>query len=369
MTPHRPRQAPTRHTGLRYEGRCRDFYSASTAARRATAAQIWNAARHEVSLAPLGEETIWRLPYFHVENVHSAVCADDASIAYKTVWKGGNHFFHTNLAESCNASTELLVDRTRSLLFSFVRDPAARFVSAYREVAYRLRTLACDAGGIGAAADALSQMALDCEDFRRQPVEVAEGILRHFLDGYQLPNGLYRHFALMSAFLLSSPPYPDFFGRLECAEGDWARMCRRTRCPAALDAYTKLNQSLGEHPRTSGDPSGYGAALEALLRARPRWAAAVERLIALDVACFDTCTLCPRHGSANATAGPSAAWPAPASCVAGLESEPPPRRVIGGATALAAAALIIASAALTRTARSIRAGHARTHELVPTTDL
>ena len=314
--------------GFTYEGACKAFWGAhvSDDARNAQAARYWNAAREAVGLEPFSIDKVWNSFYFHPATVERTWCSD-GSLAYKDVWKGANNFFQRNLNNLCNGSSVAWAfpspdhplamwvaarEEPNGVLFSYVRDPVSRFASAYREVAFRLaKGAGClegfnstliynlDSGVPQKRKEVLrgvntSIKGFTCGDFDQangRLEALAEAILIDLLNGN--PRMMYKHFAPMSAFLFANPPYPSFFGRLECIQDDWKRLCsKRAKCPPSLAKYEDLSLEYGQHPVTSGDVYGYGAGLAALRKSKPQWDVAIHHLTALDNACFDTYTQC-----------------------------------------------------------------------------
>jgi hypothetical protein len=268
---------------------CRRFFDASEGAQKTAAAVVWNDARRTLGLSPVDEDTVWNTHFFHKGYVEVTRCAS-APLTYKDVWKGGNNFFQFNMEQKCAARRWSPWET--AYVFSFVRNPFDHFVSAYREVAQRIRDIMCDGKP---RTTALEMGDLTCGDVTeaKDTERIAERILLHFLDGRKA-SYFYDHFSLMSAFLFSAAPFPSFVGRLECVADDWNAMCAAApgRCPAALQTYDALSHDLGRHDQSSHDAFGYGAGFEALLRTKPQWRRAVEQLVALDVACFDMHTDC-----------------------------------------------------------------------------
>jgi hypothetical protein len=311
--------------GFPYGAECRAFWGADDVSKRRRAAQAWNAARAALGKPALSEATVWQTGFFDVESVEVTHCAA-SSMAYKDVWKAGNNFFQYNLQRSCGAHVSTTPPADLSSVFSFVREPFGRFVSAYREVAARIYQHKCADGA--AASTRVGVSDVTCADMAPgsgAAARVAEAILQHFLDGHHFTY-LYGHFSLMSAFLFTHAPYPRFVGRLECIESDWARLCREHECPAALNDVSKLSADLGQHEETSNDVYGHGVGLEDLFRSKPAWRVAVERLVAIDTACFDFDAQCVHHPPPSPAPPPPlpVAVPPPSSPSPPLPSPPLP---------------------------------------------
>jgi len=307
--------------GFPYGAECRSFWSADEAGKRRRAARVWNGARAALGKDALSESTVWQTGFFAVERVEVSQCHD--SFAYKDVWKAGNDFFQFNLQRSCGAHVSVSPTTDLGSVFSFVREPFGRFVSAYREVAARIYQAMCAGGAtltrVGVADVTCAQMAPGSGAAMR----VAEAVLEHFLDGQHFTY-LYGHFSLMSAFLFTHTPYPRFVGRLECIETDWPRMCREHGCPATLNEVSKLSTDLGQHTDTSNDVYGHGAGLEALFESHPMWRIAVQQLVSLDVACFDFETQCVHHPPPSPQPPPPSPQPPPSPAPPPPSPAPPP---------------------------------------------
>ena len=145
---------------------CGTFYGSNTSSRALQGRAMWNEARALLGLPALGEE---RIPpeFFSLPHAYITMCSNTSlykhrqkTLAYKDVWKAGNNFFRGTLERSGQLCSDRDNDHSRNtepmhgqLLFSFVRDPFARFVSGYREVAYRILTEHC-ADGNGTALNA-----------------------------------------------------------------------------------------------------------------------------------------------------------------------------------------------------------------------
>ena len=266
---------------LNYTNQCSKFWDASVQERRTMGARIWNEARQHLHLPPMTEDAIWNTKYFNRPNPELTRCAG-SRLTYKDVWKGGNNFFQFNMVDKCNAHTSASYEPF-VYVFSFVRDPLARFVSAYREVSLRAYNKWCTIAHPGS----VPIPGVSCTDFEdaTRAEYLALKILTHFLNGYNL-SYYYEHFILESAFLLTTPPYPSFVGRLECVEDDWARLCSNGVCPSGVSAYDKLDLHMGQHVKSSGDVYGHGLGLEQLMARNPNVRRAIERLVAPDVACL-----------------------------------------------------------------------------------
>lgn len=138
-------KVPENATGLTFQGACKDFWGAPLQTQQERAAKMWNAARASVGLGTMSAQAVWALPYFHLR-AEVNTCAD-GSLSYKDVWKAANNFFQHNLEQKCDARRGGVSPASsaghRPFLFSYIRDPRARFVSAYREVTFRIYKSHC----------------------------------------------------------------------------------------------------------------------------------------------------------------------------------------------------------------------------------
>ena len=289
---------------------CGTFYGSNTESRALQGRAMWNEARSLLGLPALGEERI--PPEFFSPPAYITMCSNTSlykhrqkTLAYKDVWKAGNNFFRGTLERSGQSCSDRDNDHSHNtepmhgqLLFSFVRDPFARFVSGYREVAYRILTQHC-ADGNGTALNAAGGKTsnLTCSDLHPENGRLqyaAEQLLylwlggtttqdKHHDDLCSTGSCQFKHLALMSGWLYGAPPYPRFLGRLECLPDDWVRLCATGSCPDSIQNYSAPTH---QHP-TSSDPFGHGAALLAFFEhdARP-WRKAIELLYKLDRDCF-----------------------------------------------------------------------------------
>ena len=155
------------------------------------------------------------------------------------------------------------------LTFTFVREPTARFISAYGEISCR--------SIFEANAD--------------------EHYMRHGVSHLRLPHGSTHRFRAFMQDLLRGADMldgehafasvgalevgVDFIGRLERFDDDWARLLALLRLPAD----TAFNRSAGVHA-SSADPTRNRAAAAAVLREDAGVAAAVCLLLLPDYACL-----------------------------------------------------------------------------------
>lgn len=264
---------------------------------------LWSSAHHvrkrvfdtkwKESLLQIGFTASPSPSYLYDVNAETTVCSD-LSVGYKDVWKAANNFFQSNLESKCEGSRRPSAHR----LFTFFRSPWERFVSAYREVATRIRDTHCKVS-TGRLVAPLGR--LTCSDFRdddnpESRLRVAEAILTALFQG-QRYSYFFAHFSLMSAYAFSGGQIPSFVGRLECASSDYDAFCRRGPCPAALDSYDKLSLlAYGGHKESSLDVYGYGKGFFDLVKKDGRWRKAIERFfVSVDKACVDVDAGCRRY--------------------------------------------------------------------------
>ena len=99
------------------------------------ATKFWNEVLAELdfmSVESLGERNYFKT-FFPLER-SSGFSYD---FTYNDIWKCGNNFFQSRLTEYCNSTVNINKMNNGNFVFSFVRNPMERFISAYREVAFR----------------------------------------------------------------------------------------------------------------------------------------------------------------------------------------------------------------------------------------
>ena len=263
--------------------------------------EIWKEARQEVGLLLPSNPPHYLFESHPFSDIVSCSPSSTSSLAYKEVWKNGNNFFEHNLYRLCNARRHPgridTFQRRDVLLFSFVRDPFSRFVSAYREVVFRYYRRSCRPGVSDKTKTRKRTRQAktipgfpSCSEMRNanQSSLVARKVLTYFFSGSHIPEEL--HFALQSAFLLSRPPYPSFYGRLERQEEEWKRLCRlpspRKGLSSSCNPSVLLDTRVGVHKETSSDSMSHGKGLLHLLKTEPKWRRGIDVLLRMDRSCF-----------------------------------------------------------------------------------
>ena len=169
-------------------------------------------------------------------------------------------------------AAEVVTQRSRNaslLTFTFVREPMARFISAYNEISFR-------SVFFPNAAEHYSRPGVT---HVRQPHGSSmrfRAFLRDLLSGAPVVD-IEHAFTSVGALAMDV----DFIGRLERFDADFARLLARLQLPAD----TPFNRSAGAHA-SSADPTRDRAAAAAVLREDADAAAAVCLLLLPDFACL-----------------------------------------------------------------------------------
>ena len=168
-------------------------------------------------------------------------------------------------------AAEVVTQRSRNaslLTFTFVREPVARFISAYNEISFRSVFFP----------NAAEHYSRPDVSHVRQPHGSSmrfRAFLRDLLSGAPIVD-IEHAFTSVGALAMGV----DFIGRLEHFDLDFARLLARLRLPVD----TPFNRSAGAHA-SSADPLRDRAAAAAVLR-EDADAAAVCLLLLPDFACL-----------------------------------------------------------------------------------
>ena len=262
--------------------KCRDYLASPVLKKREFASFNWNEARRILGMSPQAESIIWGNNYYYKTGTEVTQCKN---IAYKDVWKGANNFFEFNLRQQCTSpvykTSNQYLTHTENV-FSFVRDPMARFISAYRTVASRTFRSCCDENLRLKSGCVLR--GVSCNILSGNELGLTEIILTKWINSEQM-SYYFKHFDLMTTFLYSTLPYPKMVGRLECVNHDYDRICSALSCPQELITYDKLNEDLGHH-ESSLDINHFGTHLLWFLENNTKWKKAIQKLLYLDYECF-----------------------------------------------------------------------------------
>jgi len=196
-------------------------------------------------------------------------------VLYSRIYKAGNDAIRENLAAASHSRARLLYKvhrRSPSKIFTFVREPAERWVAGYNELEYRW--------GVEHTYN-VSEKCTSCV-FQRFPMGknrvwafLGDLLLMRLAQGYEI-----QHVYPMGGILRVARRL-DFVGRIETFDQDWARVLKDFVGPVA-DGYT-FNHSMGHHNSSGFEAQKFGLNV---LNHSKGFAEILQHILFKDYACF-----------------------------------------------------------------------------------